>query len=106
MNCNCKGCNYNNQVMGSTIGKCGFFCKVGRGVKKVANFVNDLGLLPPGINVLVNAGAHALGADEPDAPTAPTQAPDNSARQLNQRGLNSRMGNIKYRKMGEIPKIF
>ena len=91
MNCKCQGCNYNNNVMGATIAGCGFFCKLGRGLKKAANFVNDLGLLPPGINILVNAGAHALGADNADT----TQAGgDNTARQLNQRINNNRIGRV------------
>jgi hypothetical protein len=73
------------------IGACGFFCKLGRGLKKVSNFVNDLGLLPPGVNVLVNAGAHALGADNAD--TTQTGG-DNTARQFNQRVSNNRVGGI------------
>jgi len=78
-------------MMGATMGSCGFFCKLGRGLKKVSNFVNDLGLLPPGVNVLVNAGAHALGADNADTTSS---GGDNTARQLNQRISNNRVGRV------------
>lgn len=98
MNCNCKGCR-NPQY--DTIGKCNWWCRTGKNIRKAVKFVNDLGLLPPGVNVLVDAGTHAMGADNPPDPTT------GEARQLNQRGLNSRMGNINnQRKMGEMPKIF
>jgi hypothetical protein len=100
MNCNCKGCS--NQKY-SIISGCNWWCRTGKNIRKAVKFVNDLGLLPPGINILVNAGTHAMGADNPPDPEIPT----GEARQLNQLGLNSRMGNINnQRKMGEMPKIF
>jgi len=100
MNCNCKGCSNPKYDM---ISGCNWWCRTGKNIRKAVNFVNNLGLLPPGVNVLVNAGTHAMGADNPPDPTIPTGG---ELRQLNQRGLNSRMGNIKYRKIGEMPKIF
>jgi len=99
MNCNCKGCSNPKYDM---ISGCNWWCRTGKNIRKAVNFVNNLGLLPPGVNVIVNAGTHLMGADNPPDPTIPTR----ELRQLNQRGLNSRMGNIKYRKIGEMPKIF
>jgi hypothetical protein len=94
MNCKCYGNNHNNQMIGATMSGCGFFCKLGRGLKKAANFVNDLGLLPPGINVLVNAGANLMGANNADDTTSSYNPGDYSARQLNQRINNNRIGRV------------
>jgi hypothetical protein len=103
MNCNCKGCNSNSMAMGAMVSGCNWWCRTGKNIRKAVNFVNNLGLLPPGVNVLVNAGTHAMGADNEPDPSIPT----GEARQLNQRGLNSRMGNMyNQRKIGEMPKIF
>ena len=99
MNCKCYGNNHNNQMIGATISGCGFFCKAGKLIKKGVKIASDLGLLPPGLGILINAGANALGAENADdtpaqPPTAPAQAPDYSARQLNQRISNNRTGRI------------
>jgi hypothetical protein len=87
-------------AMGAMASGCNWWCRTGKNIRKVVNFVNDLGLLPPGVNVLVNAGTHAMGADN-------EKAAGGDKRELNQRNLNSRLGNINNsRKMGEMPKIF
>jgi hypothetical protein len=87
-------------AMGAMVSGCNWWCRTGKNIRKAVKFVNDLGLLPPGVNVLVNAGTHAMGADN-------EEAAGGDRRELNQRGLNSRMGNINNkRKLGEMPKIF
>jgi hypothetical protein len=96
-------------AMGAMVSGCNWWCRTGKNIRKGVKFVNDLGLLPPGINVLVNAATHAMGADNPPEPTGSDNPPipTGEARQLNKRGLNSRLGNINNsRKMGEMPKIF
>lgn len=99
MNCKCQGCNSHSRSMGAMIGDCNWWCRAARKVRSVVNFVNDLGILPPGVNVLVNAGTHALGADNTDTPAG-------GKRQLNQRVTNARLAGYNYKRMGEIPKIF
>jgi hypothetical protein len=78
--------------MGSVIGNCGFFCKLGRGIRKVSNVVNSFGLLPPGVNMLVNAGTNLMGADNRDGPDFTEET--THMRQLNQQVTNNRIGRI------------
>ena len=91
MNCykNCNSCKY------AAIGKCGFFCKLGRTIKKAAQSVNDWGLLPPGFNQLLQAGGNLLGAGNTDAPPQPPTAAQQERKQL-----------IKNNQLGNIPKVF
>ena len=97
MNCKCQGCNYNNKVMGATIAGCGFFCKAGKLIKKGASILSDLGLLPPGVGILINAGADLMGAGNADT-SEPAQAPRNLQRQVNQ--------NISNNRVGPVPTVF
>jgi hypothetical protein len=90
MNCKCYGNNHNNQMIGATMSGCGFFCKAGRLLRQAIGVASDLGLLPPGIAILGNAAATALGADNVDTPTQAPAAP----RQLNQRINNNQIGRV------------
>jgi len=96
MRCKCQG-NYHNQMMGSAIGGCGFFCKLGKGIRAVGNFAGGLGLLPPGVNVLINLGTHAMGADNP---------PDNPTDKERKNNQQIPFNPFMVSEIGRVPNVF
>lgn len=99
MNCRCQGYNTHKMTMGAMVGSCGFFCKLGRGIRKVSNVINSFGLLPPGVNILVNAGTNLMGADNRDG--------QDFTQETTHQRLNNRVSGYRtHKRIGEIPKIF
>lgn len=88
------------------MGRCGFFCGLGRLIKKVSKTLSDAGLLPPFVNVALQSGGNLLGAGNSDTPTqSTTQQPSGGFETARQNSL----GRVKYHhkhKIGEIPKVF
>jgi hypothetical protein len=86
--------------MGSMIGACNWWCRAGNVIRKVSKIASDLGVLPPFINLGVQAVTTVMGANNAPASssTQTTQTTIQNSDTLN--------GIKKHYKIGRVPNVF
>jgi len=90
--------------MGYMIGSCNWWCRTGKNIRKAVKFANDLGILPPFVNVGTGILTSLMGANNSESTTTTTQQQSPMPQGSEQlRRLN---GIKKHHIIGQIPTVF
>jgi hypothetical protein len=90
--------------MGSMIGTCNWWCRTGKNIRKGVKFANDLGILPPFVNVGAGILTSLMGANNSESTTTTTQ--NQSPLPQGAEQLNKLNGLKKHYRIGQIPTVF